>query len=98
MNYLQKITVTKFELNENGIVITYDLLGRELHMVIANEDVAHVLESIGNDATELSQYDAILLAANHETEKALKARTKRITTEMDLVEFSKNFFVPSLND
>lgn len=94
MNYLQKIHVTDYVLNDNGISITYILNGRQYFYVAGAEDTHTVLASIGNTVADgLSQHDAIMIVASHESEK-INTQVTRIDSAFDLVEYTREFFRP----
>jgi hypothetical protein len=79
----QDIHVNHYEMNENGIVISYTFKNVLYHLVIAAEDALDRLETVGGHDT-LSQYDAIQLVYYHEQEKEIKENTQRFMETGDL--------------
>src|SRR5688572_16512931 len=71
-NMLQKIHVNHYEINDKGLIIAYTYEGQRYWLPFPPEEVEQVLASVGNTLEDgISQYDAILIAAEHEKEKKL---------------------------
>jgi hypothetical protein len=81
---VHQVFVTDFTQNEQGISIEYKFEGTTYHYLITAPEVANVLEEIGSEADhEISQFDAIMIVAEHERQKKIKCFTYNTMKEFD---------------